>query len=101
MMIVELLKHRLHNGSSPNLYFWRDTGGLEVDCIIEKEGIVSLVEFKSTQTLTSFASGNLKKVQKIMSHISAVPYIVYGGNKSFYKDKIQILTWQQVTSTVH
>ena len=53
------------------------------------------------QTLTSFASGNLRKVQKIMRHISAVPHIVYGGYKSFSKDKIQILTWQQVINTAH
>lgn len=101
LMIGELFKYRLHHGLLPSVYFWRDNSGLEVDCIVEKEGTLSLVEFKSTQTLTTFFSGNLQKLQKIMNHSRAVSYIVYGGDKSFVQDRIQVLKWQQVTSTVH
>lgn len=101
LMIGELLKYRLHRGLLPNVYFWRDNSGLEVDCIVEKEGALSLVEFKSTQTLTTFSSGNLKNLQKIMNNMRVVPHIVYGGNKSFTQNQIQVLKWQQVTSTIH
>lgn len=101
LMIGELLKYRLHSGLLPNVYFWRDNSGLEVDCIVEQEGTLSLIEFKSTQTLTTFSSGTLKKLQKIINNIHVVPYIVYGGDKSFVQNQIQVLKWQQVTSTAH
>ena len=100
-MIVELCKHRLHRGLPSNVYFWRDNSGLEVDCIVEQEGTLSLIEFKSTQTLATFSSGNLQKLQNIMNPSHAVSYIVYGGDKSFVQDRIQVLKWQQVTGTVN
>lgn len=35
LIIAELLKQRYHNGKEPNLYFWRDHKGREIDLLIE------------------------------------------------------------------
>lgn len=35
LIIGEFLKYRLYRGLEPNLFFWRDKTGHEIDCIIE------------------------------------------------------------------
>jgi hypothetical protein len=99
-IIVELLKRHFNRGLWPQFYFWRDNTGTEVDCLIESEGKVLAIEIKSTQTLTSFPTGNLKKLTTLMSNNMSnnrvEPYIVYGGEHSFDNQEIKVLSWKNL-----
>jgi predicted AAA+ superfamily ATPase len=95
-IIVELLKRHFNRGLWPQFYFWRDNSGTEVDCLIEGGGKVLAIEIKSTQTLTSFPTSNLKNLTTLMSNNRVEPYIVYGGEQSFNNQGIKVLSWKNL-----
>lgn len=95
-IIVELLKRYFNRGLWPQFYFWRDNIGTEVDCLIENEGKILAIEIKSTQTLSSFPTANLKKITTLMGNNNVEPYIVYGGEYSFNNQGINVLSWKNL-----
>lgn len=50
LCIADYLKHLRHQGLPAVPYFWRDNIGNEVDLLIEKDGVLWPVEFKSGAT---------------------------------------------------
>jgi len=50
LAILEITKAKLNAGQSPNLYFWRDSTGREVDVVAEWEGQLKALEIKATHT---------------------------------------------------
>ena len=97
-VIVELLKMQFNQGLVPNIYFWRESSGTEVDCLLEHNGQVIPIEIKSTQTLTSFATKNFKRLQKVMGARLSRPYIVYGGEQSFTQGEVQVTSWKDLNT---
>jgi predicted AAA+ superfamily ATPase len=93
-VIVELLKRYLNRGLRPRFYFWRDSNGVEIDLLIEREGRLLAIEIKSTQTLTSFPTNNLKSFTQLIGDNALEPYIVYGGDHNFHLQGIQVLSWK-------
>ena len=49
-MVGETLKHRHNLGLPPDLYFWRDNHGLEIDLLYEHASRLHPVECKSGMT---------------------------------------------------
>jgi uncharacterized protein len=43
-VVSETIKHRLHHGLPPDLYFWRDNHGTEVDLVFEHQDRLQAVE---------------------------------------------------------
>jgi predicted AAA+ superfamily ATPase len=65
-MISELLKNRLNRGENPELWFWRDNSGTEIDCLIgETEKNVAL-EIKSGKTFNDEIQAALTKEIKLL-----------------------------------
>jgi uncharacterized protein len=95
-IIVELLKRHLNRGLRPRFYFWRDSNGIEVDLLIERGGKLLAIEIKSTQTLTSFPTNNLKSFIQLIGDNTVEPYIVYGGEQNFHLQGIQVLSWKSL-----
>jgi predicted AAA+ superfamily ATPase len=69
LIILELLKERLNQGLQPNLYFWRDRTGFEIDCIAEWSGKTKAIEIKYTQTFKQDFIKNLKYFQTIVPEV--------------------------------
>ena len=97
-VIVELLKRKLNRGVRPRFYFWRESNGIEVDCLIEDGNKLLPIEIKSTQTLTSFPASNLKKLTTLMGDHQVEPYMIYGGEHSFNNQGIQVLSWKNLAA---
>jgi predicted AAA+ superfamily ATPase len=98
-IISELMKSRLNQGERPDLFFWRDSNGNEVDVIFEHSGRLLPVEIKSGKTLTSESTTGLKKWLSFAKSEGISPTLIYGGSKSYkYKD-VQIISWQEVGKT--
>jgi len=47
-VVVEILKSYKHNGLQPNFYYYRDNNKVEIDLLIEENGIFYPVEIKRT-----------------------------------------------------
>ncbi len=79
LVILEILKKRLNQGLSPNLYFFRDSNGHEVDLLFKQGAELTAIEIKSSETFNrSFAKGIIK-FQKL-SQSNTLGYVVYAGD---------------------
>lgn len=82
LVVAEVLKYRFNKGKKSNLYFYRDSTGLEIDLIYETGRNIYPIEIKSGATISEDFFKNLKKFIKFDG--LDIPYggaIFYGGNE--------------------
>lgn len=96
LMISELLKGRLNKGLAPNIYFWRDNTGNEIDALIERTNALIPIEIKSGQTVTKDYFTGLKKWLAIAGATAESPYVIYGGNEGQKRLGIEVLPWRDI-----
>ena len=61
LIVTEALKARLNSGAEPNLYFFRNSKGLEVDLLLKSENKLRLFEIKSGKALNDEFYKNMDK----------------------------------------
>ena len=60
-IIADFAKQYFNRGSRPPLYFWRDRNGrIEIDCVIDDGGVLTLIEIKASEGITSSFFDGLK-----------------------------------------
>ena len=96
LLVSELLKARLNRGQRPDLYFWRDSTGNEVDVLIEHAQGLQALEIKSGSTFASDWTDGLKKWQKFAATESIQPSLVYGGTTSYVREGLHVWGWQNI-----
>ena len=92
-IISELLKNRLNRGESPDMWFWRDSSGLEIDCLIEDVPKLLALELKSGKTFNEDMTGGLLNWQKIAGKDVDLLLAYAGSQKGNFKG-ISILPWK-------
>lgn len=95
-VISEIYKYRFNLGLEPNIYFWRDNKGLEIDCIIEKSDLLIPVEIKSGLTPNLEFFKNLKKWNNISNIAMENNYVVYSGDISQKLSDGRIIGWRDL-----
>jgi hypothetical protein len=95
-VIGELLKHLYMQGETPNLYFWRDHVGLEIDVIIDRGRKLIPVEIKAGQTITADYFRNLDKWTTLAQKVAGQPFLVYGGIKEQRRTNVHVLSWRHL-----
>lgn len=93
-VIAELVKSRLNRGERPDLFFWRDSNGNEVDVIAEKGTRLMPVEIKSGKTVTREAFDGLKKWRALAKDVSLEPVLIYGGSESYRQGEVRVVGWR-------
>lgn len=78
MVVADALKERLNKGRDPNLYFWRDTNGNEIDLLWERQRELVPMEIKSAMTWSADFSKAIRRFRKAVP-VSAPGYLVYAG----------------------
>lgn len=97
-VLSELIKNRYNLDKIPNLYFWRDSQGHEIDGLIEKGERLTPLEIKIGKTLnTSFFDG-LNFWNKLSNSDPKNSFVIYGGKEKHERKKIRVLGWQSLTS---
>lgn len=79
MVIIELLKERLNQGKSNNLYFWRNSRGNEIDVLIDNFDELIPIEIKSGRTITNDYFKGLKYWNHLTGYTGGK--IIYGGEE--------------------
>ena len=95
-VVSELYKQKMNAGQSPDLYFWRDSLGNEVDLIIESSLGLQPLEIKSGSTYSKDWACGLKKWQLLAAASAIKPAIIYGGSLSFEREQLKVWGWQDV-----
>jgi len=79
LIILEAIKTRLNKGLSPNIYFFRDSNGVEIDILYKQGAKLTPVEIKSSATFNKAFSKNIHKFQKLTDNAEK-GFIVYAGD---------------------
>ena len=80
MVIVELMKRRINAGELPRLYFYRDSAGVEIDIVEERDMALQLTEVKSSATYSPDFLKNIKKVSSVAELHVGSWQVVYDGD---------------------
>ena len=92
-VISELYKRALHNGQEPDLFFWRDSTGHEVDCIIDQGQTLAPVEIKSGATIAGDFFKGLDYWKKISGVKDQGGALIYGGDRTFRHKETIVYSW--------
>jgi uncharacterized protein len=92
-VVSELLKNYYNRGAEPDVFFWRDSAGHEVDIVIEHEGRQIVVEIKSGETVADDFFKTLRYWRKLPGQVAAPAALVYGGKSSFMRDGVAVRCW--------
>ncbi|MBE0502986.1 MAG: ATP-binding protein [Desulfuromonadales bacterium] len=95
MVMAELMKSRLNKGERPQLYFWRDSNGNEVDVLAEQGGGVRPIEIKSGKTLASDAFAGIEKWLKLAGPSALAPALIYGGTDNYRQNNVDVCAWEK------
>ena len=83
LVILEVLKAHLNAGRRPDLFFYRDTHGNEVDLIIKSGRTLIPVEIKSGATFTPDFIKGIHRFKKIAGERFKQSYVIYNGTDRF------------------
>ncbi len=103
LIIADIIKMKSHAGKRHDVYYLRDSNGVEVDCLTEApNGMVYLVEIKGGATINSDYLKNIHKFNLPGSR----KIVIYTGGKSIRFGEVDIVgrdnlreTLQEIAST--
>ena len=105
LVITEIVKGALNRGIRPEIYFFRDSHGNEVDLLIREKGNLFPVEIKSAATFsTDFVKG-LEKFRSLAGDRVAAGAVLYNGEQEFAVRGVRVFNplpaldlWETLTS---
>ena len=95
-VVSETLKHRHNLGLPPDLYFWRDNHGLEIDLVFEQGSRLHAVECKSGTTYSPSWLEPARRWRALAGAAAADPLLVYGGDEGHRGADYEVLGWRKV-----
>lgn len=93
LVINEFIKTACHNGEEPNLTFWRDSTGNEVDLLQYADGKQYAYEIKSGATYSPDFFKGIAKWAKLSGTDPARCFAIYNGDKNMKTSSGELLTW--------
>lgn len=104
LVIADIVKAALNKGIRPEIYFFRDSHGNEIDLLVRENGKLTPVEIKSAATFAMDFVKRLEWFQSLGIKRTAPGTILYNGERSFNVRSARILNpldvediWQTLT----
>lgn len=98
LIILELMKARCNLGLDPNLYFYRDSLGKEVDALYQRGRELIPIEIKSSRTYNSAFLDSLLLFHNLAKERAPKSFLIYGGEGGKVHSTT-LLSWQQAART--
>jgi predicted AAA+ superfamily ATPase len=80
LAVLEVLKTMHNAGQRPDLHFFRDSAGNEVDLLLEYGSAIELVEIKSAQTIAGDAMRPILNIRRLLGERVRACALIYGGD---------------------
>jgi len=80
LIVNEILKHEFNSQHLPQLYFYRENAGREVDIVREEAGWLSLFEVKSSSTFNPSFTANMNYLRKLLGDRVKSSTLIYTGD---------------------
>jgi len=94
LVVAEALKSRYNHGKNPEIYYFRNKNGLEIDLIFNKARDIIPIEIKSGLSFDTSFSKNITLFKKISNEIKD-GYVVYGGDKRVKINDIEFINFRE------
>jgi predicted AAA+ superfamily ATPase len=104
-VVSELYKAMAHQGDQPILHHYRESRGLELDVLIQRNDCLHAIEVKSAATaVADFFRGFEQLAERVK--IAGLPLrldnvVVYGGETSQQRSTARLLGWRDVSRILH
>ena len=97
-VVSEVAKHFRNRGLQPNIWFYRDRNGLEVDMLLQIAGRFHALEVKSAQTISSSWFDPLLKFQSLVAPLpelgnSTTLWLLFGGDQGQQRSHAAVVPW--------
>jgi len=92
-VIAELLKRAMHAGREPDLYFWRDAAGHEVDLLLDRGTSQVPVEIKSGETIAADFFRGLDYWRSLAGDEDVPAVLIHGGERSYRRRGVTVYSW--------
>lgn len=100
-IISELAKFRFNRSLEPQIYFWRDNKGSEINCIIEHKNKLIPVEIKAGKTIGSDYFKMLSYWSTLAAGKAGPSFLIYGGKESQNHSQGQVIGWQDAVKVYY
>ena len=100
MVVVEVLKTLLNSGKDPDLYFFRDNHGLEVDLLLASARHLIPLEVKASYTPHTDLYRNLENFCALAGKEAKHPAVVYSGRDIPSDSEPSFINFENVASHV-
>ena len=93
LVINEFVKEAYNKGMNPDITFWRDSTGNEVDLLLYVDGKPHAYEIKSGATYSPDFFKGISKWAKLSDATPEQCFAIYNGDKSIKTSTGEVLTW--------
>lgn len=93
MIVLEALKTRYNQGRSPNLYFYRDSHGNEIDLLYTSGRKLVGIEIKSSATFTRHFKKTLLRFSEKQRPLES-SYVIYNGDERQFSDGVHAINFR-------
>lgn len=95
-MIVEFMKQQMHQARQPDLYYWKDNTGNEIDLVVPKGNDFYTLEIKSATRISTGFFRNLEYFQKLTKSGKELSYLIYAGSENQDRSNAQVRNWKNL-----
>ena len=96
LVVTEFLKSRFNRGDPSDLFFWRDSRGLEVDLLVERGDGLLPIEIKSGQTIAADFFSSLTRWTELAGAAGREASLVYGGDQDMHHGHVAVIPWRRL-----
>jgi len=96
-VIGELAKIRYNSIKALDLYYWRDSAGHELDCLIDRGTMQIPVEIKAGKTVNTDFFKNIEYYRNLNPQCQK-GILVYGGDSSYHEQNTLVLSFRDLAS---
>ena len=94
-VVSELVKQHFNAGHKPEIFFWRDSLGAEIDVLLETPQGLQAIEIKSGSTFASDWPQAALKWASLAGSQALTPRIVYGGQGQHARQGCEVFGWRE------
>jgi len=95
-IIVEIMKSFFNKGYRPNLYFWRDRSGHEIDLLVDEGDKIYPIEIKAATAVQPQFYKGLSFFNTLSGNSPELSYLIYGGQNSYDGKFGKLRSWKNL-----
>ena len=99
LVVGEIIKAQANKGIRPEIYFFRDSNGAEVDLVIPRGSGFDAVEIKSATTYRQSLLKSLNRIESLTPEVAS-RYLIYRGERLDFSSGIKALPFDAAASVV-